>query len=262
MKTIYYKSYGFLTLLICSFLIFPSQSFGEKIYLKDGKVLDEKITYRNRGVVWIKKSSGSVGINIKEISRIENDDGAVSKYDYRAISKKIQACIKEEKYQEAAGLCSLLLDSIEDVKIRYLRGMLSQKLGDLNTAKEDYAILVKNKAADAAILNNLGAFYARDKKYREATDLFLKAAAENTDMVEIHDNLAVVSLQEKDYESAMAEYEKVIEREPENVNALYNLGMIYMSKGDSGKARELWEKIMTLKPEDSDAKKALESLGR
>ncbi len=249
-----------IILLICALLIYPAQSFGEKIYRKDGKVLDEKIAYRNRGVVWIKKPAGSIGISITDIDRIENDDGSVSKYDYKALGGKIQASIKGEKYEEAIHACSVLLESIEDTKIRYLRGALSQKIDDFDKAKEDYAFLVKEKAADASILNNLGTIYASDRKYREAIDLFIKAAAENPDMAEVHDNLAAASLQTGDYKRAMDEYERVLKEEPENTNALYNLGIIYMSKGDPGKAKELWEKALAIRPEDGDAKKALESL--
>ncbi len=247
--------------LVSVFLTLPCACNAEKIYYKDGRILNEKITYRNRGVIWYKRSSGLAGINIKDIEKIENDDGFVSKYDYKTISRDIQSSIKEKKYDNAIMLCSVLLETIPDnAGIRYLRGILNQKTGNPEKAREDYEYLVKSKAADAAILNNLGAIYAADQKYREAADLFIKAAAENPGVVQVHDNLAQASLASKDYERAASEYEKVIDREPDNVNALYNLGIIYMSKGEYQKAKGLWEKILSVKPEDDDTKKALEYL--
>lgn len=243
------------------FFIAACQCDAERIYCKDGQVLNEKITYRNRGIVWYKRPAGSVGININDIEKIENDDGSVSKYDYKTMGRKIQECIRQGSYGEAVGLCSMLLETIPDnARLRYLRGILSQKVGNFEKAEEDYAFLVKNNMADAAILNNLGTIYAADKKYREAADLFLKAAAENPEMVEVHDNLAMASLQAGDYSRATAEYEKVIAREPGNINALYNLGIIYMSKNNFEKAKMLWEKALSIKPEDEDTKNALQYL--
>ena len=260
MKIINGKYPSISVALIIIFFIASSQCFAEKIYCKDGKILNEKINYRNRGIVWVQKSGGSVGINVDDIEKIENDDGSVSKYDYKAMGRAIQASLKGGKYSEAIWLCSKLLESVDSIQLHYLRGILSQKTGDLKKAEEDYAFLVKNKVADAAILNNLGTIYANDKKYQEAVDLFLKAVSENPDMVEVHDNLAAVSLQTKDYNRAMDEYERGLEREPANITALYNLGIIYMSKGDSKKAKELWEKALSVRPEDADTEKALEYL--
>jgi len=253
-----YKLSSQFVVLIFS-LILPCQVNAEKIYCTDGKILDEKITYRNRGVVWYKKSSGSVGIDIKKIERIENDDGSVSKYDYKTIGRKIQAYTKRGKDADAIVLCSTLLETIPDnAQIHYLRGILSQKMGNIEIARQDYDFLVKNGLADAAILNNLGTIYGSDKRYREAVDLFIKAAAANPDMSEAHDNLAMASIMTNDYKRAMSEYEGVIQKEPNNTDALYNLGVIYMSNGEYQKAKELWERALAADPEDADTKNALE----
>lgn len=255
-----YKYFLLPTILILS-AIFTCQSNAEKIYCKDGRILDEKITYRNRGVVWYKQSSGMVGIDIKNIDKIESDDGSISKYDYNVIGRKIQDSVKEGRYADAIALCTTLLETIpDDIQIHYLRGMLNQKMGNIENARQDYDFLVKNKKADASILNNLGTIYGDDKRYSEAADLFIKAVAINPEMVQIHDNLAITSLRANDYNRAMDEYKQVIEREPDNVNALYNLGVIYMSKGEYQNAKDLWERAAALNPEDADTKQALEAL--
>jgi tetratricopeptide (TPR) repeat protein len=253
-------SVSFAALAVISSTL-PGQAFAEKIYCKDGRVLAEKISYRNRGTVWYKKSSGSIGINIKDIDRIESDDGSVSKYDYKNMGKAIQDMIKEEKYNGAIIACTALLQTIPDnAQIRYLRGMLSQKIGNEEMATEDYSFLVKNKLADAAILNNLGTIYASDQKYKQAMDLFIRASAENSDMVEPHDNMASTLMQTKSYDLAIEEYQKVLAKEPDNINVLYNLGILYMSKKEYDKAKDVWAKALSLKPEDEDTKKALQYL--
>ncbi|MDD5173771.1 MAG: tetratricopeptide repeat protein [Candidatus Omnitrophota bacterium] len=255
-----YKYLILPTVLILS-AIFIRQSNAEVIYCKNGKILNKKIVYRNRGVVWYEQSSGRVGVDIKNIEKIENDDGSVSKYDYNVIGQRIRDSVRDGKYADAIMLCTMLLETIpDDIQIRYLRGILSQKIGNVENARRDYDFLVENKRADAAILNNLGAIYGDDKKYSEAVELFIKAVAANPEMIEMRDNLAVTSLKANDYNRAMSEYEKIIERNPDNVNALYNLGVIYMSKGEYRKANKLWERALALNPEDADAKKALEAI--
>jgi tetratricopeptide (TPR) repeat protein len=257
------NSYRYLLLptMLILFAIFTRQSDAEKIYCKDGRIFDEKIIYRNRGVVWYKQSSGMVGIDIKSIEKIESDDGSISKYDYNVIGQKIQESVREGRYADAIALCTILLETIpDDIQIHYLRGMLNQKMGNIENARQDYDFLVKNNKADASILNNLGTIYGDDKRYSEAADLFIKAVAINPDMAQIHDNLAITSLKANDYNRAMDEYKKVIEREPDNVNALYNLGVIYMSKGEYHNAGNVWERASALNPEDADTKQALGAL--
>lgn len=219
------KSSVFLP-LVCLFLYAPA-SYAEMIYMKDGRIFKEKIAYRSRGVVWIQGHGGNIGLNIKDIEKILDSGGAVSKYDYAAIVVLMQDAVKRADYLEAEHLCGILLEAIPDnVQLRYLRGMLNQKMGNVGKTRQDYNYLVSNNMADANILNNLGVVYATDKQYKEAEDLFIK----------------------------------VLEREPDNTNALFNLGVLYMNEGDYAKAKELMSKVLAMSLQDEDARKALESL--
>lgn len=250
-----------LSSLLIMLLLNLSICNAEKIYCKDGKVINANILYYRRGSIWVELSSGALGINIKDIDRIENDDGSISKYDYKSLASAVQDVIAGQKYNEAARLCSLLLESFpEDTQIHYLRGLLNQKIGNFEQATEDYNFLIQRRVADAPIFNNLGAIYANKKESQEAKVLFIKVTGENPDIVEAHNNLAILSLQIKDYARAIDEYNKVIEKEPDNVKALYNLGVAYMNSEDYAKAKEQWEKILAIKPGDADAKNALEYL--
>jgi Flp pilus assembly protein TadD len=198
---------------------------------------------------------------MQDISRIENDDGTISKYGYNFVSGAIPDLIAQHNYTEAARLCGLLLNASPDnVRIRYLRGLLNQKTGELEQAAQDYDFLIKRGVADAEILNNAGTIYANNKDFEKAEGFFIAAIKKNPGMIEAHNNLADLFLQTEDYSRAIEEYNKVTQKEPENTRALYNLGIAYMKSGKHLIAKEQWEKVLAIKPEDGEAKKALEYL--
>lgn len=233
----------------------------EKIYRKDGKIIDADILYRNKGSIWIKHGSGAAGLDIRNINKIENKDGSVSKFGYELASIEIQGLIAQKKYKEAEKLCGLLLQTFPgDNQLHYLRGLLNQKIGNLEQAQAEYDILIKKGIADAQVFNNLGIIYAGKNKGKEAEGLFIKAIGKNPGMVEAHNNLADLLLQSKDYSRAIEEYNEVIGKEPGNSEALYNLGIAYMDSKNYPKAKEQWEKVLVINPQDSGAKNALEYL--
>jgi len=252
-----------LLFLIISFLYLFTADFcmAEKIYSKDGKVLYGSIIYRTKESVWLKHSSGAIGVSLDNVDRIENDDGSISKYDYRFLYNIIQDSVAKKKYSDAIDMCSVLLKSFPDnVQMYYLRAVISHKIGNTDQAIQDYDFLIQNKLADADVFNNLGVIYAENKEYQKAKDLFLEAIKSNRERAEIHDNLAEVLMQIKDYKTAIEEYNKVTELEAGNIEAIYNSGVAYMKNKNYAKAREQWEKILAVNPEDRDAKNALEHL--
>ena len=247
--------------LIFIFLINYPECNAEKLYLKDGRIISGEITHRRWDTVWIEYMQGSIGINISTIDRIDNDDGSISKYDYESLSNMIKNSIRQKDYNSATRFCSLLLESFpNNAQIRYLRGNLNQKVGNLKEAIQDYNFLIQHKVADAIIINNLGAIYVDQKEYQKAIELFTNAIEKNPNMAEAHNNLAELFLLTKNSSRAIEEYNKTIQLEPKNITALYNLGIVYMNNGDYPKAKEQWEKILALNPEDDDISKVLEYL--
>jgi len=247
-----------LNIFLLIFLLSCAQCWAEKIYSKDGETANVEITSRNKDTIWVKHGSGSTGMDVKNIIKIENDNGLLSKYDVANLKEQAQGFIKGKKYSEAAEVCGVLLSSFpEDVEVRYLRAMLNQKIGDAGKAAEDYEFLVHHKSAGGEIFNNLGVIYAKQKKYAQAEAMFNEALKDMPARPEFHNNSAELFMALKDFDRAIGEYKLVLEFEPGNTLALYNLGIAYKSKGDYTSAREQWEKILKLQPEDAGAKKAL-----
>lgn len=246
-----------LSLLLLSIDFSPCDA--EIIYLKDGKVIKEKIIYRSKHSIWLNYKPGSLGINMQNIDKIENDDGSISKYDLRTLYKKSQDSIEKGEYSEAIKLYNILIETLpNDVEIHYLRGILNHKIGEFDEAIKDYDFLIKNEAADAKILNNLGSIYASKKEYKEAKKWFARAIKEDSRLVEAHNNIAAILLQTENYKYAIAEYKRVIKLDPRNTEALYNLGLIYMQNGNYVLAKKQWEKVLEFQPEDNEVKSGLE----
>lgn len=250
-----------LVLMAVWLLIACRVSWAEKIYYKDGTTVTEQIVYRGKNSLWVRHPAEDVAINLERIEKIENDDGSISKYDYGAILKMIEDKTKKGKYEEAADLCDVLLESFpKSNEVHYLRAVLNHKAGRLSKTAEDYKFIIDNQSNDAKVFNNLGAIYASDKDNQRALDMFRKAAEKNGDMPEVHFNLAFLYLQEQDYNSAINEYNKVIAGEPDNTTALYNLGVAYALKGDNAEAKNLFQKVLEIDKGDDSAKRALQAL--
>lgn len=249
------------SILLPIFFVIYSRCLAENIYYKDGRIIEAQIVDRTKDTIWIQYGGGSIGIDAKEISKIINNDGSISKYGVGYLVDQIHELIKEKKYIEAEKSCTSLLESSpENASIRYLRGMLNQKIGNASKAIHDYNFLISHKDADEAIFNNLGTIDAQSKKYDDATDLFYKAINRNSERAEFHNNLSELFMSLKNYDQAIEEYNKVLKLEPDNLVALFNLGVIYKDKGDYMKAGKQWQRILAIKPDDVDARKALLSL--
>lgn len=248
-------------ILLFLFLAVYSPCPAENIYYKDGRKVEAQILKRTEDTIWIEYGAGTIGIDSKEISAIVNSDGSASKYGVDYLVDQIQGLIKEKKYAEAEKSCTFLLESSpNDARMRYLRGMLNQKLGNTSKAIKDYNFLVNHKDADEAIFNNLGAIDAQSEKYDDAADLFYKAIKCNPQRVEFHNNLSELFMSLKNYDKAIEEYDKVLKLEPDNLVALFNLGVAYRNKGQYSKAGKQWQRVLAIKPDDLDARKALLSL--
>ncbi|MFA5093817.1 MAG: tetratricopeptide repeat protein [Candidatus Omnitrophota bacterium] len=253
------------TLLLCLILLLYiavlSECRADKIYYIDGRIVDEQIAGRNKDVIKIQRSSGTVSVKRDRIDRILSDDGSISKYDYEGICNAIRDKVKEGNYAEAASLSDLLLQSFsKSAEVHYLSAVLNHKAGNISKTKEDYNFVLESGTVDAKILNNLGAIYATDRDNDKAIEMFNQAIEKDPGLTEAHFNLAGLLLEKKDYPAAINEYNKVIEREPDNTEALYNLGVAYFNRKDLSSARNNWKRILSVDPDNREAKAALNAL--
>lgn len=251
----------YVLFLIVIVLLACRLSWAERVLYKSGTEIEEQIVSRDKNSIWVKRSSGNVAINLNRIERIVNNDGSISKFDYSAILKSIEAQVKRGEYANAADLCGLLLESFpKSTDIRYLRALLNHKAGRLPQTEEDYKFIIENEGNNPKAYNNLGVIYATDRDSQRAKEMFAKAEEKNASIPEIHYNLAFVFLELKDYAAAITEYNTVLAKEPENVAALYNLGVAYANKGDYAAAKNQMERVLAIDKNNRDAQDALEAI--
>lgn len=230
----------------------------EVIYFKDGSEVKARITGRNNSTIWVEQGPGSVGFDLDKIERIDSDSGGISKYDIGNLIIRLKELIVKKDYREAQMYCGIILDAEqENVEARYLRGLLSQKMGDEDAAVRDYSWLISANSAGAPVFNNLGVIYARQHRFDSAKTMFDKAIEIDASRPEYHNNLAELFMEIKNFDAAIDEYNKLIGIEPENASAIFNLGVAYKEKGRDDLARRQWEKVMGMAPQDEDARRAL-----
>lgn len=255
------KIAGFLFFAVILVLSTAFDSRAEKIYYKNGKVISAEVLYRKDYSVWVKTQLGSMGIPMDSISKIVNNDGTISKYDYKSLSEAIQDSISKKDYTQVLNQCALLLEAFpEDNQLHYLRAILGQKLGALSLAEAEYRFLLEHDAADAKALNNLGAIYAKTGKEKQAQEFFIDALKSDPRIKEARDNLAGVFMHQKNYTRAIEEYKKALDLDPNSPKTLYNLGTAYFNRDDYAGAKAQWERVLVLDPYDPEAKNALEFL--
>jgi tetratricopeptide (TPR) repeat protein len=242
-------------------VVIVSPCSAEKIICRDGTVIEGAIIRLEKGIVWVAWEAGSRGIGTKRIEKILNEDGSLSRYDYKHVLGLIEENIKLQKYDEARSLCGSLVNYFDDnTQALYLHAVLSQKTGDTEGAMRDYALLIDRGKADTKTYNNLGSIYASRKDFSKAVDLYKKALARNPGNARAHNNLADVYLLIGKDDQAFEEYNAVAVLEPGNARVFYNMGVLCLKRKDYTRARENWEKSLVLNPENPEAKNALQEL--
>jgi tetratricopeptide (TPR) repeat protein len=242
------------TIAIALFLVpQPYLCRAEKIYYQDGRVIEGQVSSRSRDALFVKITKAgkeeTLSLELKEVSRIEDDNGSISKYDYGLLLKEARNCLRQGLYDEAAGLYGKLLASFSENKnLRYLHAILSHKIGELDKAEEDYEFLIAQDSADAVIFNNLATIYAQQKNYARAIEMLNQAARQDPLLKASFDNLAKLSFETRDYQRAIDEYNQLVATEPDNAQALYYLGIAYTLKGDYNHAEGQFKKVKALEP--------------
>jgi uncharacterized protein len=85
-------------IIIMALLLISNIGYAETIYTKDGKVIHGKIVDTTRNTIWYEAQGGKVGVSKESISKIENDDGTISRYsppytDFPDVSKSGDALV-------------------------------------------------------------------------------------------------------------------------------------------------------------------------
>ena len=100
----------------------------------------------------------------------------------------------------------------------------------------------------------------KEKKYVEAEQFFLKAAANNPKDAKIYARLGLIYLQQKNYSDAIESLKVAVKLDAYNPSRHYNLALAYMGNGDAKKAIASVREAITLDPVTPKYRVLLEQL--
>ncbi len=98
-------------------------------------------------------------------------------------------------------------------------GIAEMKIGDLDTARRQFALAVRHDSSNVDALNNLGAVYTLQHKYRPAVRYLKQALALDESKAATHLNLAEAWAGQKQMDRAMTEYARALELDADILNS-------------------------------------------
>lgn len=151
----------------------------------------------------------------------------------------------------AAAFAKVLEKAPDNVSARYNLGVIAERKGDIQKAREHYEAAHKLDPKHMPTLLNLGKVYRLQAKFQEAIALYEKALEDPAREYDpqLLNNLAVSYRLAKQFDKAEAALRKVLSRTKDNPEAYKNLTLVYLDQGNyrlaefvSGTAKKLDEK--------------------
>jgi Flp pilus assembly protein TadD len=97
-----------------------------------------------------------------------------------------------------------------------------------------------------------------EKKFTQAENLYVKAAAQDPDNPKIYSRLGAIYLEQKNFYDARDAFLQAVKLEPDLASRHINLGLAYMGLKDYYKAGESFKKALNLDPKNKKYARLLE----
>ena len=166
--------------------------------------------------------------------------------------------------RSALGNCYLESGQLEDaikqfqlVVKRYPRTRESyERLVDI------YRRHLKGELNQSSFRNELGLYYASERKIESARIRFAQAIAISPDNIFARNNLAISLMQLGRDQEARTQFKKVLSMDPGNGNAHTNLGALLEKAGEIGEARDHFAAAHRLNSNDEESFRRLQSIDK
>lgn len=127
------------------------------------------------------------------------------------------------------------------------KGLISEFLGDLNTALQSYRRVTEMDPYRSDAWCNQGNIYQKQGKLTLAEDSYKRALQQDKTDITVHHNLAGVLYQMKRLPEALEQYRSVLSHNPNYLPSLYNLAVILEEIGNYDEAAGLYFNILAQK---------------
>jgi len=153
-------------------------------------------------------------------------------------------------YQEAkAHYTELLKDRPNETTILYERGIVEEKLDELDAAESDFQAILKNEPKNAQVLNALGYTLAdRTQRYEEALSYIKRAFELEPNDAAVMDSMGWVQYRLGNYNDAIEHLQKANEME-EDPEIAAHFGEVLWVVGDKEKAKKIWDESLKKNPD-------------
>lgn len=186
----------------------------------------------------------------REYIRTIRAEGSKQKLNLMILEGRLLA--EAKLYQEAKDYYTKLLQqNPNESSIRYERGIIAEKLGDLALAESDFQEILKNEPKNAQVLNALGYTLAdRTERYEEALTYIKRAFELEPNDAAVMDSMGWVQYRLGHYNDAIEHLQKANELE-EDPEIAAHFGEVLWVIGDKEKAKKIWSESLKKNPDHS-----------
>ena len=153
---------------------------------------------------------------------------------------------------------ALCLDKKESAALtHYIMAAMSEQLGDIDTAIQEYKKALKTDNKSSLIHINLASLYIKKNEIPRAIEELNFAVGLEPEAVEAHAILALLYSSQNKPGLATSEYEIALENaslaQPKNIDIYKTLGAIYLQQKKFKEAESAYRLILGLSPDDAEA---------
>jgi len=139
----------------------------------------------------------------------------------------------------------------------YLRARLSERLGRLDAAAEEYRLASRLEPGDARLRNSLGFLMAQKQRWGEAVQYFSESLRLNPGDATVWFNLGFAHDKRGELEKAVEAFGEAVKLRATLDRAWYGMGMAYAHLGRHAEAVKALDEAATLQPMNGHAWYAL-----
>jgi tetratricopeptide (TPR) repeat protein len=180
-------------------------------------------------------------------------------FNIELVQLEVELLINNEQIEEAYQLVdTALIESPNSTKLRYSRGLLAEKLGNIEQLETDLRHIISLSPKNAEAINALG-YTLADKTDRidEALSLIKKAIELAPNNPAIIDSLGWAYYRQGNLDQAVALLQQAFNAFPDHEVAAH-LGEVLWQLKRNSEAKSVWQKGLEQKPDSSIIKETLQ----
>lgn len=192
---------------------------------------------------------------------ISQKRGEFPSYNIELTQLEIELLSKEEDYAAAYKVADeTLSEHPQNTQLLYSRGLLAERMGDLDQLETDLRHIIRLNPSDAEAMNALGYTLAnKTDQLEEALSLIQRALALSPGNPAIIDSLGWAYYRLGDLEKALEYLQQAFAAFPDHEVAAH-LGEVLWQLNQTENATQIWQQGLEQKPDSSIIKETLERL--